>query len=355
MIRLWSAALAGVLALAPQAAPPPPASVFNSLLDTYRSGDHDVVDRTLTTPAAVRECTEKWSDAFDTKRVAWDPTRAAFAAEVLIAASEHDTVDLLKLITPVRDYVMARPIKPGIDAKQDAFELQWHRVVVALLESVYEPDVEESYLDRVVERFWGEASGGTPADPRFVLERGIAAEQKCWATELTPHSFRLAADDKTTPKGVARCHLETLARFEAAAQLPDVQPEARIRAAVADYRLGQFSDALAALDTVTPPRGDPAATYWLMLLRARTLQALTRLDDAEGAYGAAVAFCPTAQTARAGLALVLFQQNRRDAAVAAADAARAVPADATDPWDLYFAADARFVFTWRAALREMLK
>jgi tetratricopeptide (TPR) repeat protein len=265
---------------------------------------------------------------------------------------------------PARDTSGGRPL--------EAFERLWHQTALALLQRIKRPDLQQTYLDWLEVRYSIKLKT-VPADRpfgRFVLDRAVALEQACWlaqfpvkretkdgiTTTVTVSTPRLAA--ATSPmelSDLAGSCRTAVTQFDRAAAFADVADEANIRGGVAQFKLGRFDEALAALQRAKADGADAVRDYWGALLTARTLQQLKRLPDAERAYLAAWRLWPDARAPGTGLALVLFELNRRDEAVAASEAVYTVPVASIDPWWAYATADARFIRRWRDTLREMAK
>jgi hypothetical protein len=144
-----------------------------------------------------------------------------------------------------------------------------------------------------------------------------------------------------------------IASSDEAAALPEVANEALIRGAALRIRTSLPADALDLLHRLRVNELDRVQQYWAGLLEARALHELKRLPEAERAYRETAVIWPEAISPATGLALVLFDMNRRGDAVGAVAMARTMPGGA-DPWWSYMLADARFINRWRDVLREML-
>jgi tetratricopeptide (TPR) repeat protein len=114
------------------------------------------------------------------------------------------------------------------------------------------------------------------------------------------------------------------------------------------------AEAVAALDAANPA-DDRALAYWRALFRGRALTALGSADEAEAAYGGALALFPSAQSAGLGRALALVRLDRVTEADQAARAIRTRPAEAVDPWSIYYDGDRRFVDRWIEQLRSAVR
>ena len=342
-------------------------ALFEQLLADYAGGDRDVLDKTLTTSKAVFDFHQSLMAALQAKddpklKKPWTRARPVFLLEVANYASIRFRQDVVPCVSAGRLMVMGRPALLGADASEDAFEGLWHRVALAILQRRLADDAQEVYLDTLERRYLtGPNAQTTKAlfDPHFALDRVIAGEQT---------AFRL---DGLTPGQVASTRLTTLAKpkdgsklavalktalkaSDEAIALPDVAIEANLRRATLQIELGQFAEALASTRVPNRAQADNMQRYWLTLLEARALHELKQLPEAERAYRDAAAQWPDAPMPATGIALVLFDMNRREDAVAAAAAVRAMTSNDSDPWWGYLAADARFVAPWLNQLRGML-
>jgi hypothetical protein len=362
LTRLWAGTAVCVFVLvgpAPRAAPPP-AVTFDELYLTYAAGEYDVVEltvprvdyRSLKVPDA--EHLKKWLGAFDRRK-------AAFILEFASAAAGHAPGGVLTTLGVGRAYVMSRPVPLHLSRTDDAFETAWHKSAMGLLESWSFVTAEDVYLEELMKRYG--ASGGL--DPRFVLERAIAQEQRCASDDKidkrdTAASAVAAAakptqslSDLLTPVTVtsgSACLAEAKHRFALAALDPSTAAEANTRGAWVQFQLGEIAGARLTIDKVETT-DDADLAYWTALFRGRINDAANRLAEAERAYRAALQVRPSAQSAAIGLAFTLFRMDRREEARAAAGEARRQPDVAFDPWWRYFAGDARFLATWRAEIR----
>ena len=315
-----------------------PKAPFDRLFRDYAAGDRDVVRRTLRTGRDVRLLQAPIDDKKLRRWLGpWDRTKAAFLLELADAEAELSAHHMTALSTG-RVYVMSRPTPLGQNAADDAFEAAWHRMALGLLQNGIYPQPQTVYLDALERRYASVPTSVAPRlDPRFALERGIAEEQRCALTGLTPDCLR----------GV-------VSRFAAAALVPKTADEANVRAAWAQFQLGNLPLALQTIDRACPT-DDSDLTYWMHLFRGRILDGLGRLADAEREYRLALDTRPYAQSAGVALAATLFKLHRPDEAVNAARAVRLESGDVVvDPWWTYFRGDARFVPEWRADLRARI-
>jgi tetratricopeptide (TPR) repeat protein len=352
---------------------------FADLQAAYVKGDYQIVSTRLNSAMAFALLSPSVAIAVKPvppkpgeKALAWSRQRPAFLLEVAIAASLYSKIDVVPALSAGRLLVMDRPTKLGWNASDDAFERHWHRLAIAVLQRALMPDAEHVYLDTLERRYLTGPAGTKltqPLDARFVLDRAIADEQLAWQAEFpgatagpnvrpiaatsTGPSTRLSAVVKPGDKSTLGKLLATaIASSDEAAALPEVANEALIRGAALRIRTSRPADALEVLHRLRANDADRVQLYWAALLEARALHELKRLPEAERAYRETATIWPETPSPATGLALVLFDMNRRADAIAAVAAARATPA--ADPWWSYMLADARFITRWRDALREML-
>jgi tetratricopeptide (TPR) repeat protein len=193
--------------------------------------------------------------------------------------------------------------------------------VLTVLQGALRPAAVEGFANIALARF--------PGEPRFVLARAIAADQR---TALAGRSA--GREVSTTLKNVLDNAQKEL---EAASALPTVEPEARIRLAHLLFRRGMPSEALAQLKKAEAAGfPDPAIRFLNHLFHGHVLSALSRDGEAIAAYRAAVDILPTAHSARVALMNALFKQGDRAQAEALAEHLQSTAPSGVDPWWLYW-------------------
>jgi len=382
---------------------------FDDLQAAYFKGDYQIVSTRLNSGLAfamlqpsVAVAMQAQPPSTGERAPKWTRQRPAFLLELAIAASLYSKKDVIPALSVGRTVVMDRPTPLGSNADEDAFERHWHRLALAALQRAIMPDAEQVYLDTLERRYLTGPAGARlkqSLDPRFVLDRAIADEQLAWRVEFpvsttvassvlvttsstgrvtgpsTGSGFSPSAGSvitSTAPAGngastrlsavvkpgdvskLGKLLTAAIASSDEAAALPDVANEALIRGATLRIRTGRPAEALDVLHRLRANDADRVQQYWAALLEGRALHELKRLPEAERAYRETATIWPGTISPATGLALVLFDMNRRQDAIAAVAAARALPA-AADPWWSYMLADARFINRWRDTLREMLK
>ncbi len=358
---------------------------FNAMLDAYTHGDRHIVANTLKSFEDFKAFAPSLHDGLDAvksatnaKPMRWDRVKSAFLLEIAAAAHLYAPARMTDVISVGRQYLIARFPPIGGDAADDAFERDWHQLALALLQQRVMADTEIIYVDTLERRYETGADArkiNSTLPPRFALASAIALEQRCWAssshvTSLTTSlpSTHPPAIDLAKPDDLGRAAArpdtrdarrdamlkDAIKHFDDVAKIPEVATEANIRSAALRVELGDNDGAIGALDRVGAD-ADHVQQYWAALLRARALDSMDRLPEAERAYRAASAIWPDAQAPSVGLALTLFKMNRRREAVDAAAAVRALNADAVDPWWAFIAADGRFIDRWLNQMREDLK
>jgi tetratricopeptide (TPR) repeat protein len=341
---------------------------FEQLLAAYAAGDLDVLAKTLVDGVRAREFHYSLTAALKLENDPktshpWGRARSAFLLEVAIFASTHVRQDAVPSISAGRLMMMKRPTRLGLNPDEDAFELLWHQIALGVLQRLLAGDSEQIYLDTLERRYLAGPSlqaAKRVFDPRFVLDRVIADEQSAFQVESLASGQAMTTRLTALVKPTDKSKLATLLRHgvkssEEAIALPEVAVEASLRRSALFIKLGQFNDALTAIQQVKRSDADQVQGYWATLLEARALHELKRLPEAERAYRDAADAWPDASAPITGLALVLFDMNRRDEALKAASALRTQDPTGKDPWWNYIVADSRFVNSWRDQLREMLK
>jgi tetratricopeptide (TPR) repeat protein len=331
---------------------------FDELYRTYAAGEYDVIEltvpkvdyRSLKVPDA--EHMQRWLGAFDRRK-------AAFLLEFATASTGRAPGGVLTMLSVGRAYVMSRPAPLNLSHSEDAFEIAWHKSAMALLESWSFVTAEDVYLESLTQRF------KAALDPRFVLQRAIAEEQRCASDDKidkrdTTATAAAAASKPTQSLGdllapvtvtsSSACLAEAKRRFALAAVNSATAAEANTRGAWVQFQAGQLAGARTTIEQVDAT-DDADLMYWTSLFRGRIYDAVNRLPDAERAYRAALEARPAAQSAAIGLSFALFRMDRKEEARALAVEARRQPDGTVDPWWIYIAADARFLSVWRADLR----
>jgi tetratricopeptide (TPR) repeat protein len=251
----------------------------------------------------------------------------AFATRAATRKAAHD---LMARFTRL----VRHPLDP------DVFERYWHFAALTLVEGAVRPDEAEPFVERALARF--------PGEPRFILSRAIVTDQR-WR-EMEPRGPAGNRPGEPTPE-----HIELArSRYAAAAVLPDVGVEARIRLAWFLHRLGEHDEALVQLVEVgSQPIADAALRYLQALLYGHVLVSRDRRDEAAHAYRAALAVAPAAQSARVALMNTLLASGDRAGAVALAEEVEIETSTAIDPWWIYWQGQYRFFPAAMARVREI--
>jgi VWFA-related protein len=251
----------------------------------------------------------------------------AFATRAATRKAAHD---LMARFTRL----VRHPLEP------DVFERYWHFAALTLAEGAVRPDEAEPFVERALARF--------PGEPRFILSRAIVADQR-WR-EMEPRGPAGSRPAEPTTE-----HIEQVrSRYAAAAVLPDVGVEARIRLAWFLHRLGEHDEALVHLVEVgSQPIADAALRYLQALLYGHVLLSRDRRDEAAHAYRAALAVAPAAQSARVALMNTLLASGDRAGAAALAEEVEIETSTAIDPWWIYWQGQYRFFPAAMARVREL--
>ena len=338
---------------------------FDRLFQAYVAGDVGIVARTLETDKDYQAIRKDLQAAIARWRRDWRPIDAVFLLEVAAAAFDGSWQKPEDVLTTAAEFVTSRvrgrPEDLHPDPTLDAFELQWHKTALAILQDHLRVLNIDDYLKAVDWRIGPTARAADHprlVEPHLALVRAIAREQA-----LTPDTIAyymgspvapLAIGPFTGPNGltIKRNVDQAFARLDEAAALPTEAAEATVRKAFLLHRLNRTDEALALLDGIERRTTDPAVAYLGLLFRGRILQVAGRPDEAVPAYQLALDTWPGAQAPAVALATLSLQQNRRDDALRWAALARSTPADRLDPWWQYWLGDARFLTSWLAELRR---
>jgi tetratricopeptide (TPR) repeat protein len=245
---------------------------------------------------------------------------------------------------PVRDQAEAllarhtRFIRHPLEPQE--FERLWHYAVLTLLQATLRPNVLDVFAGRALDRF--------PDEPRFLLARAIAADQRTAAGG----PLRWASPNPATVASVEAAK----ALYELVLGRPEVSTEARIRLAFLLHRQGKNDEALIRLDEAAArPIEDGMLRYLHQLFRGQVLADLNRVDESLAAYRAALAILPSAQSARVAIMNTLYKQGDRAGAEALAEQVQTEPVGLMDPWWIYWQGQYRLHLQVMARLREVAR
>jgi VWFA-related protein len=252
---------------------------------------------------------------------------AVFALELAVAGLRSDNRDARDEAGRVLAEYHVRVREP---AGADEFECWWLVTEAAALEGTFIPENAMQFIPRALQR--------CPASGRLRLAHAMVSEQ-------------LWLRGRTVPGQES----EIVARYEEAMKSPDVQVEARVRAARFLYGLGQFDRSLKLLEGLAVPPADLEMRYCALLIRGQALRASGRLDEAAAAYRSALEAWPGAQSARVALMTLHVSRGNREAAAALADAIQTAPADQYDPWWTYWLGNYRVYPAIVDRLRELAR
>jgi tetratricopeptide (TPR) repeat protein len=218
----------------------------------------------------------------------------------------------------------------------DEFERNWLWAEIAMLEGVLQPAATEGVVANALKRF--------PEEPRFLLARAVAADQRASLTPTSP-----------TARAATAPAIDVAEAYDAAIAHPATAAEARLRKAWYLHRLGQNTSALPLLDAGSGRSPDAGLRYLRELFRGHTLMSLGQSDTAIAAYRAARAIYPDAQSANVALMNALYTRGDRREAEALSETIQASTRDAADPWWSYWQGDYRFYPAAIGRLRGFLQ
>ena len=343
----------------------PEPSAFEALWADYQTQGHVAVERAILLPADYMKIRGDFLRAAVGWKREWQPIHARFFLDLIHRATAQRWLGLYggsdaadELIKKGREFVMARPGKPGQDAAMDEFEVLWHRTVLAMLQGNLAAAVADQYLTAIDDRVGVDKPTPTSerlVDTRLALTAALVKEEfvtpDTIARTLRQSSASVFMAD--APPAIRARADWTLTQLEIALRVPDTADEASVRKGFLLFRLKRFDEALATLDSRPAPANDPVLAYWRALFRGRVLEELHRTDDALSAFQDASRIYPQAQSPRVAIASLLQQAGRRDEALAQRTAIGALPRDAQDPWWIYWLADRRFVADLLAKIRAL--
>ena len=177
--------------------------------------------------------------------------------------------------------------------------------------------------DLILERF--------PDDPHFQLSRVVAWT---WGRDGEPmrNVRRRDADDRRPARRAPQ--LEALVTLEPLTSSADVGAEAWLRVGLVHFSVDDFASALRAFESAQPIPVEPWIKYLAHFNAARSLERLSRRDDAVREYRNALEVVPDAESAAIALASVQFMHDDRDAAVSLLDRVFNRSARPDDPFRL---------------------
>ena len=348
-----AALLAAVCVAVPSAAPEPQLPLkVDPLLQLYEAGDYEAVARSLNTVERFESlradllmgAVNRWTSA--PRRIHY-----AFMLDVAKAGLDVQATYWLDVVREARKFITNRPVPPGANPSDDAFEIAWHKTAVAMLCSQRRPDFVEEYgVAPLIKRMAAappEGGGAVLIDPWIELARGFTEEGFSLLTPPALREIGPVGREALLARGPA-----ALDHYTAALSYPSTRPEAAARKAWLLVRLGRANEAIATLETFDDRwTDDPVIRYWVRLFRGAALEKAGRQEEAIRAYQDALTIVPGAQSPRVAIMGLELARDQRDAAYALATAVRTSPEVYNDPWWLYGFGERRFLLERLAALR----
>jgi VWFA-related protein len=208
----------------------------------------------------------------------------------------------------------------------DDFECRWYEAEVALYEGSLLAGQAMDAANHALER--------CPNDG--VLRLGIAlASDQLWSTD------RARTNASRATRATVTDAASVMAKYDAAAEAPEVAAEARVRSAWLAYRTGDVADALDRLDRADQETADLVVQFLSRFVRGRALYARGDRTAARDAYRSALEAWPGAQSARVALMTLLVTSGDRLGAESLAEAVQTAADAAIDPWWVYWQGDYR--------------
>jgi tetratricopeptide (TPR) repeat protein len=269
----------------------------------------------------------------------------AFALELAALGSHRHAAAAARLIEWACPYVRSH-------APINDFDRAWQLAALAALEGGIDSAVLHAHLDHV--------QAGFGEDPRYSLARGVADEQFGAPAEVLTRSAT-AANLARVREALAHTEGEryraldrAISRFRDAAKLDIVAAEATLRMGHVQHRLARHDAALATWTNIEALKPDPSVLYLAHLFRGLANESYGRLDQAKGAYLAALKISPQAHSANVRLAALSFVHGGDDP-YPAIDALLRDNDPRRDPWWSYYAADWRFWYPRIQRVRALAK
>lgn len=155
-----------------------------------------------------------------------------------------------------------------------------------------------------------------PDDPRFQLSRVVAWT---WGRDAEPiRNVRRREDDERRPVRRAP-QLEAIVTLEPMTAIPAIAAEASVRIGLVHFTVEDYASALRAFESAQPIASPPAIKYLAHFNAARSLERLSRSDEAMREYRRALEIVPGAESATVALASLQFTQDDRESAVSRID------------------------------------
>jgi tetratricopeptide (TPR) repeat protein len=346
-------------------------AVLDALLAAYVAGDDDAIARTLPRSGEFQALR-----VADTRRLErwlgpkWERPKAGLVIELAEVSTRVAPAYTRFFLDAGRGYILRAEAARALAPSDAAFVRLWHRAALGMLQGGAHAGLAEAYLQAL----YPNTAADAEIDPRLLLARAIATEQRCWlrrpilddadvGVANLMKAARLTVRDPAGPSGPQRANREDAYRtclqratdgFAAAARAPETRAEAQVRLGWMQFQLGQVREAFESLDRADAGE-DTTVAYWAALFRGRVLDGLRRHADAAEQYRLALAVAPAAQSATVGLTLALFRSDRTAEADELAREYRSRESISGDPWWDYATADRRFVAGWLRQVRSTVR
>jgi tetratricopeptide (TPR) repeat protein len=321
---------------------------LGGLLDAYATGRRDEAVAQAAAlpdlgPFRLRYVQDSpvWVNADPARREARSAAAAAFLLEVTAARLDSDWGRLSDLIEWT--CMQLRTTGPPTE-----FERAWHAASHALAgrarprlwllgqvpRLAHQPPARErpmnakevqapppAHLMHALERF--------PDEPQFQLSRVVAWT---WGRDGEPTRNVRRRDEGDDRRRQTRApQLEAVTALAPLTSVPEVAAEAWIRTGRVRFTVNDFAGALSAFEQAQPIATETAMKYLAHFEAGRSLEALSRADDAIREYRRALEIVPLAESATIALASLQFTRDDRDATVSLIDGVFNRKPSTTDP------------------------
>jgi tetratricopeptide (TPR) repeat protein len=319
------------------------------LLTRYARGDRELA---LPTPFDAKSFLASVADVVD-KGLPGPPetARRSAAAFVLEAAAARLDAGDIAGARAMAEWGCAR-VRAHEPA--DVFDVAWHAAALSIIEGFLDPAGLETHVRHSREQLQN--------DPLQVLAWAVAAEQRA-SPVLRPAAAVSGLNDglaMVNETGHHEAETERLmddaaTRLTAAAALPAVASDARLRSAHLHLMRGESQDAVSALTDIERTTREGWLVYLARLFRGQALEQLKRPAEAAASFRDALKVGPGGQTATLSLAAVLYGQGQRGDAETLVTKLLAETDPISDPWWTYWAGSARLWTTRLTAMRALLQ
>jgi hypothetical protein len=230
------------------------------------------------------------------------------------------------------------------DMPTSQFERLWHLASISLAEAAWDAQllIEQGHARHVLARF--------PEEGRAALSAPLSRR----LTRVVANRPGISSLDLTGELDGLRLIKTTLADLDRLARIDGIGYEAKLRAGMVRFHLGELEESLADLQFASRA-SDRFVAFLAHLVAGHVLKSRGSPEEAEGEYRAAVTVSPTARSGVLSLAAQLFLLDKREEAVEISHAALRFGIAVSDPWRDYGFADYRLWPSYQDQLHASLR